>query len=259
MFQAAKNLAKKAPYLRELVRQREALRRELSEAQSKLSQGESAKLAFALWGEDQILAWVFENRPAGFYVDVGAYHPTLHSNTKLLSDRGWTGINIDCNPTMIEYHRNARPRDVNLNVAVGATEGPVKVYIFHEWASSNTISPVWAEAISRIQSTAVDREIEVQCYPLHKILERHLPPGQAIDLLNVDVETVDLEVLQSNDWTRFRPRVVAIEDIEFNLDEPTHSATYRFLREQGYHFFSRTIYTNFFADEARRTELNGCP
>ncbi len=259
MLQAARNLAKKAPFLRDLVRERTELRRELAEAQTKLRQAESAKFAFSLWGEDQILAWVFENRPAGFYVDVGAYHPTLHSNTKLLSDRGWTGINIDCNPAMIEHHRSARPQDVNLNVAVGATEGPVKVYIFNEWATSNTISRAWADAVSRVQSTAVTREIEVQCSPLKKILERYLPPGQAIDLLNVDVETVDLEVLQSNDWVRFRPRVVVIEDIQFNLDEPASSATYRFLREQGYHFFSRTIYTNFFADEARHSELNGCP
>jgi FkbM family methyltransferase len=259
MLNAVKALAKRAPFLRDLVRQREELRRDLAEARAKSERAEHAKVAYALWGEDQILDWVFQNRPDGFYVDVGAYHPALHSNTKLLYDRGWSGINIDCNPTMIGYYADARPRDISLNVAAGAAEGPVKVYLFHEWASSNTVSRAWADATSRVQSVSVQREIEVPGYPLRTLLERHLPPGRTVDLLNVDVETVDLEVLQSNDWKRFRPLVVAIEDIEFDLDAPAKSATYRYLREQGYHFFSRTIFTNFFADEARRDQLNGCP
>ena len=33
--------------------------------------------------------------PSGFYIDVGACHPVVHSVTKLFYERGWNGINID--------------------------------------------------------------------------------------------------------------------------------------------------------------------
>src|SRR5581483_1265070 len=181
---AAKSLAQRAPLVRDWLQERDRLRRELDEARRKLAPREWEKPAYAIWGEDQILAWVFENRSRGFYVDVGAFHPSLHSNTKLLFDRGWTGINIDCNPAIVDWYRHARPRDVSLNLAVGNRDGPVKVFVFNDWAPSNTISSAWAEATRRVQATEVPREIEVPCHPLRTILERHLPAGTSIDFLN---------------------------------------------------------------------------
>ena len=35
--------------------------------------------AFAHWGEDQIVGWLFEDKRDGFYIDVGAYHPSVAS------------------------------------------------------------------------------------------------------------------------------------------------------------------------------------
>src|SRR5690348_6482057 len=45
-------------------------------------------------GEDLILARLLENTPSGLYVDIGAHHPFRFSNTRLLYERGWHGINI---------------------------------------------------------------------------------------------------------------------------------------------------------------------
>src|SRR5256885_155804 len=56
------------------------------------------QIAYAHWGEDLVVSFLLDNKRDGFYVDVGCYHPTLFSNTKLLFDAGWRGINIDPNP-----------------------------------------------------------------------------------------------------------------------------------------------------------------
>jgi len=37
---------------------------------------------------------------------------------------------------------------------------------------------------------------------LDELLDEFLPRGQEIDLLSVDVEGMDLDVLESDDWTR---------------------------------------------------------
>jgi hypothetical protein len=46
-------------------------------------------------GEDLIASRLFPNQSTGFYVDIGAHHPTRFSNTYLLYTKGWRGINID--------------------------------------------------------------------------------------------------------------------------------------------------------------------
>ena len=54
-------------------------------------------------GEDK---WVAKNitlPKKGFYVDIGAAHPTRMSNTAFLRDMGWEGIQVDADPYWIPY------------------------------------------------------------------------------------------------------------------------------------------------------------
>ena len=55
-------------------------------------------------------------RPNGFYVDVGAFHPFLFSNTAALHRSGWRGVNVEPNPDMAARLRQARPQDITLEV-----------------------------------------------------------------------------------------------------------------------------------------------
>jgi hypothetical protein len=71
--------------------------------------------------------------------------------------------------------------------------------------------------------------IEVPCSPLSDIL-RHYAVGLPIDFLSVDCEGHDLAVLKSNDWSRFRPKVVIAEDHEPRYDGPIHE----YMASQGY-------------------------
>ena len=54
--------------------------------------------SFSQEGEDLVLARIFEGKKNGFYVDIGAHHPTRFSNTHYFYRRGWSGINIDAMP-----------------------------------------------------------------------------------------------------------------------------------------------------------------
>jgi hypothetical protein len=79
-------------------------------------------ISYAQNFEDVLLGRVFHNRTDGFYVDVGAGDPVELSVTKWFYDLGWSGINIEPNPT---FHRKLvaeRLRDVNLNCGAGAIE-----------------------------------------------------------------------------------------------------------------------------------------
>jgi hypothetical protein len=47
----------------------------------------------------------------GVYVDVGAFDPVQFSNTLLLRQHGWRGVNVDPNAAQIEKFRRFRPAD----------------------------------------------------------------------------------------------------------------------------------------------------
>src|SRR6187431_556967 len=84
-------------------------------------------------GEDLILNRILEKKTCGFYVDVGAHHPKRFSNTYLFYQKGWRGINIDAMPGSMAEFRNFRPRDINIEAAVGAAK-EIPFYVFDEKA-----------------------------------------------------------------------------------------------------------------------------
>ena len=73
--------------------------------------------------EDVMLFRALKHISAGTYIDVGAWHPQLHSVTKWFYDNGWSGVNVEPSRKFIRLLESRRPRDVNLNVALGREPG----------------------------------------------------------------------------------------------------------------------------------------
>ena len=79
---------------------------------------QSSNYSYAQEGEDRILMRYFDGRKKGFYLDVGAHHPKLYSNTYLFYNQGWNGINIDAMPGSMEIFNKQRSRDINIEAAI---------------------------------------------------------------------------------------------------------------------------------------------
>lgn len=205
------------------------------------------RVSYAQEGEDLILRRVFEDQRKGFYIDVGAHHPQRFSNTCLFYQAGWSGINIDAAPGSMRLFQRLRPRDTNLELAVGEPAPPKTFYVFNEPAL-NTFDP---KHVKEYQSSGyrVVAQISVPVRALRDILDEHLAPGRRIDFLSIDVEGLDLEVLQSNDWHRFRPTCILVETLHQDTMAATASPTGQFLRDQGYVLFAKTPNTSFFKQQ----------
>ncbi len=191
--------------------------------------------SYAQDGEDVVLASFYEGRKGyrGFFVDIGAHHPVRFSNTWMLYRKGWRGINIDPTPGSMRRFRWLRSRDINLEIGVGPEAAQMTFYCFDEPAL-NTFDAAVAREKNTGKPYRVIREVQVATEPLRTILNKHLPAGQQIDFFTVDVEGLDLEVLKSNDWTKYAPRFVLAEDHNFRLDSVGDSDIYKFLKDQGY-------------------------
>ena len=195
-------------------------------------------------GEDVLLGRIFGDQSTGFYVDVGAHHPKRFSNTYSFYKRGWRGINIDALPGSMKVFQKLRPRDINLEIAISEKEQILTYYMFNEPALngfSKTISTKRQTEEYQIVNT-----IDVSSFPLSKILNEHLPFEQKIDFLSVDVEGLDLQVLESNDWDKYRPKVVLAEVLGASLNTIKQDPVYKYLTNQGYILFSKLIHTCIF-------------
>jgi FkbM family methyltransferase len=208
-------------------------------------------VSYSQQGEDMILHCLFQGHRTGFYVDVGAHHPSRFSNTYFFYLRGWRGINIDAMPGSMDAFREVRPEDINLECGVAEVAGRLTFYRFDEPAVNSFSREVSEARAAEGHFRLIDRT-EVPTRPLAEILSEHLSPGRPIDFLNVDAEGLDLEVLRSNDWSRFRPKVVVAEDIDvLMLDDLGRSPIVEFLRGHGYRPCAKGLHSLLMADESR--------
>ena len=201
--------------------------------------------SYSSFGEDCLILKFLSQRPSGFYVDVGAHAPVDYSNTYALYQRGWRGLAIDPDPDSIAAFGQARPEDTALQLAIGTKPGKVTLHIFND-RSMNTVD---AASFVRTQTNPRKRhqgDIVVERQPLAKVLAEHVPTGRRVDFLNIDCEGADLDVLRSNDWARFHPALLAVEDIDLDLERVVESRIFRYLRPLGYRLVSHLHYTSIY-------------
>lgn len=63
--------------------------------------------------------------------------------------------------------------------------------------------------------------------------------------MTIDVEGMELEVIKSNDWKSFCPKVLIIEILKNDSENIIYDEIYEFLKDKNYKFFGKT-YNSFF-------------
>lgn len=195
-------------------------------------------------GEDLILSRIFDKK-VGFYVDIGAHHPFRYSNTYKLFQSGWSGINIDASPETINLFKRHRPKDINLNLGVSNCDGELEFYQFEDGAY-NTFSSDIAKEVLYNKKSKLDRKFLVPVKKIAIILQEHLPFEQTIDVMSIDVEGLDLQVLMSNNWDKFKPKIILVELQWKSVTEVLQSKIYEYLSSKGYVLYSKLVNTSIF-------------
>lgn len=165
--------------------------------------------------EDLILRSFFPDTSNGFYVDVGAQDPERFSVTKLFYDQGWRGINIEPQEKFYKQLVKKRPEDINLQQVVGRESGTLKFREYKDATGLSTVSDAMKaeyEGEDKRLSSVTEhyRDYEVKALPLKDILGMYAK-NKTIHFLKIDVEGFEKEVIEGNDWSRYRPRVLCIE------------------------------------------------
>lgn len=168
--------------------------------------------SFSQKGEDLIIERIIGIKKKGFYIDIGAHNPNIFNNTKRFYIKGWSGINIEPNPVLIREFIRQRRRDINLNIGIRKLPGVATFYEF-EADSLSTFSKDEKENNLKL-GYKLKQELRIPVLSLKSVIEKYCKTK--IDFISIDTEGLDYEVLQSNDWKKFRPKIVCIETGDFN-------------------------------------------
>lgn len=190
----------------------------------------SSRRHYGQSGEDIFIVRQFPKAYKGFFVDVGCFHPTKYSNTYRLYQRGWRGVNIDIDKIKIEGFNLRRPADTNIQKAVSTKTGELTYWTNGFYSLVVTLD----EDFTKEREKYDYRAEKVQADTLTNILDATTYKDKPIDFLTVDAEGHDLPVLQSLDFDRYRPQLIAVEMQEATLDEILETELYPFLTGKGY-------------------------
>ena len=206
-----------------------------------------SRTAYAQWGEDTALASLLEPRP-GLYVEVGANHPQYFSNSFALYRKGWTGISIEANESLVRLHRRCRPRDCTVCAVVSDAERQA-VFTQCDDTLFSSLDPSFSDQLTARFDRRRLRRREVTTRTLTSILdEAHCPPR--FELLSIDVEGHDFEVLSSLDLARYRPRIVVIEMHGFAVADADSNRICSHMRTHGYTLVGYLATNGYFRDDA---------
>jgi hypothetical protein len=129
---------------------------------------------------------------------------------------------------MIGYFR---PKDQVLNILIGTKRNLIDFWEFEPYEYSTADKDV-AEKVMKISGVRLLNLSQKKVLPLSEIVS---PAGPLEPiLLSIDVEGFDLQVLKSNDWEKFRPRVICVEEWATTLDEDYTSEISLFLKGMNY-------------------------
>ncbi len=160
--------------------------------------------------EDVLLRRCFPNVRDGFYVDIGAHHPTHASVTRWFYDQGWSGINIEPGEGIVEL-RAERTRDINLELAVSDHIEHSTFFVHTGNIGTSTLMGSVSQAVA--DKAGEMKPVSVAVSTLPAILEKHAP-GRHIHFLKIDAEGAENAIITSADWARHRPEVIVVESTE---------------------------------------------
>lgn len=176
--------------------------------------------------EEALVREFFGGAMNGFFVEVGANHPILRSQTYHLEQSGWTGVLIEPQPDLAAFLVTQRQAKV-FAVACTSPDAAGASLPFHV---AGPLSSLNADRMA--PGAKADYVIMVPTRTLDDVLEEADAP-RGFDLLSIDVEGHEIEVMRGFDFAHWKPKLIMLEDHVENL------AKHRVLEQNGYSLIRR--------------------
>lgn len=179
-------------------------------------------------------------RHTATYLDIGAHHPTIISNTALLYESGLRGVNVEANPNLMQAFFRERPLDLNLNLGIAPKSGEMDFYFIDKWSGRNTFSQEAADGFVRdFPSFRISEVQKIPTLTLNDLVNKHCKE-KFPDFLSVDIESLDYDVLKGADFSQDHPRIVCAETVSHNGTQ-NYLSFREMMTDRGFVTYCRTV------------------
>lgn len=203
----------------------------------------AARLDAVLSGNEErsLVSAFFRAGGRGYFVEVGAYDPIFQSQTHHLELVGWDGLLIEPVPDLADNlarGRRAKVRQCACVAPADAVHGRVGLL---ERRGNSTVHFDPHKVVN-------ETVIEVPAATLDTVLDE--AGVERVDFLSVDVEGAEPDVLRGITLSRYKPRLVLVDDTE------RFGETCRILRGGGYRLVRRTGHNSWFVPRGEAFPLS---
>ncbi|MBK5270222.1 MAG: FkbM family methyltransferase [Bacteroidia bacterium] len=201
------------------------------------------KVSFSQAGEDRIIQFLFNtlgiSRPS--YLDIGANHPVLGSNSYLFYIIGSKGVCVEPEPNLFAAIKKIRKRDTCLNIGIGVSDEIASdFFIFPDpYSGWNTFSREEAQ-LRNLSGHPYKRIIQMPLKNINDILGSNFKVTP--DFISIDVEGLDFQIIQSLDFEKYQPKVLLVETIRFgdSIKAEKQLPLIDFICSKGYFIYADT-------------------
>ena len=205
--------------------------REAAHAARRTFTGDTSQLGEALAARGQVKPdwpeWV---------VEVGANDGITNSNSRLFVKNGWNALLIEPNPPVFAKLEKAiapYPKAKAIQMACTPEPGQMTLKVYDNDPTGQLSKIGGDDEVRSVHEHDLEKTVEVQADTLTSILEKNGVP-EDFSLLSIDTEGLDLQILQTIDLGKFRPRLVIIEtDEDMAVEGPKRDL----LQAAGYEIF----------------------
>jgi FkbM family methyltransferase len=207
------------------------------------------KRSYAQSGEDQIVYFMLNylNVRKKDYIDIGAWVPILNNNTYLLYTMGYRGVLIEPNIEACKKLREVRPGDKVLEAGIGVTSVREADYYVMTKSSWNTFSKEEAERQVQVSNRTVliKEVVKMPLLDINQVMADHFQRAPAF--LSVDTQGLELAILKTIDYSRFRPEVICAETLVTGTNQMIPD-TAEFMATKGYVVRGMSFINTIFVD-----------
>lgn len=203
---------------------------------------ETTRKSYSLEAEDllidNIYSAVLKRFKPGFYLDIGAAHPTKHSNTYFFYKLGWSGVCVEPNPDFHALYNEKRPHDLALNIGLSAKmSGDLTYHRFNHPYINGFYGQDTVDWHTQKNGQTYLGSRQIECQRITDFLAANV--NRSVELLNIDVETLDVEILSAWDWNACKPLIICAEIHTTSLKDVVESDVAKILNAAGYTAVSR--------------------
>jgi FkbM family methyltransferase len=186
----------------------------------------------------------------------------LISNTYLLYSKGSKGVCIEPNLYLYKKLKRKRGKDTCIHAGIAFDEKTeADFYLFPKEANGlGTFSKKEAEFWETTGNTAigkykVEAVIKTALVNINDIMGKYFSPHP--NFINIDVEGLDLQILQTINFDTFKPEVFCVETLDYgeNNTELKNSELVHFMGTKGYFMYADTYINTIFCRKNSYTAI----